>query len=86
MFAFTCIIISALIAVRQVLPSLLLLAEDAEVTLKGDLLFFEAKHISGPVPDGTAILFVEPGNAESLSLFLVDHAAQNKLERGTFFL
>lgn len=78
----TCV---ALVAVRQVLPGLLLLPEDIKVVLVDDTLFFDDQEVTAKVPEGTAILKVAPGTGENLALFLSDSSKAEKLDRGMLF-
>ncbi|KAL8455650.1 hypothetical protein Emag_000472 [Eimeria magna] len=72
---------TALVAVRQVLPSLHLLPEDVSVVLVNNELIFSDKENTGKLPDGVAILKVEFGNAEDLGLFLSASSKPSKLDR-----
>ncbi|XP_026190864.1 uncharacterized protein LOC34620851 [Cyclospora cayetanensis] len=72
----------ALLAIRQVLSSNILLPEDAIVQEASGQLLFENTEISGKVPQGTAILKVKGNDPlETLGLFVVDYSKPEFLDR-----
>ncbi|CDJ34394.1 uncharacterized protein EMH_0000030 [Eimeria mitis] len=64
---------ATLLAVRQVLPSQVILPEDIRVVRRGEGFFFEDAEITGTVPDGTAVLkFGEENEADRLRLYVIN--------------
>ncbi|KAL8439660.1 hypothetical protein Efla_004568 [Eimeria flavescens] len=72
---------AALVAVRQVLPSLQLLPEDVPVERVEGHLVFTDKEISGSVPQGTVLLQVESNAAEDLPLFVSAGGQLQEIDR-----
>lgn len=73
---------SALLAVRQVLPQLTVLPEDTNVVDVEGELYFNSNDSFEPVPDGVAVLKIEPTSAEHSRLFVTSRNHQQQLIPG----